>query len=150
VSGAFVLLQGSRDATRAGVFLGVGWCLAWIILDAAAVAVAPIYSGAALAAAIPQGGREAPIYSIATYDQSLEFYLQRTVTPVRFRGELEYGLKKNPAAAVADLDQFASLWSAAPQAFAIMEPSMFELLQSRHLPLRVIGQSADRLVAARR
>jgi 4-amino-4-deoxy-L-arabinose transferase-like glycosyltransferase len=150
VSGAFVLLHGSRDATRAGVFLGVGWCLAWIMLDAAAVAVAPIYSGAALAAAIPQRGREAPIYSVATYDQSLEFYLQRTVTPVRFRGELEYGLKKNPGAAVADLDQFASLWSAAPQAFAIMEPSMFELLQSQHLPLRVIGQSADRLVAARR
>jgi len=149
VSGAFVLMQGTRDATRAAMFLGVGWCLAWILLDAAAVAVAPIYSGAALAAAIPQDERQAPIYSIATYDQSLEFYLQRTVTPVRFRGELEYGLKKDPGAAVADLEHFAPLWSAAPQAFAIMEPSMFELLQSQGLALRVIGRSADRLVAAR-
>jgi 4-amino-4-deoxy-L-arabinose transferase-like glycosyltransferase len=150
VSGAFVLVQGTRDATRASVFLGVGWCLAWIVLDAAAVALAPIYSGAALAAAIPPGERRAPIYSIATYDQSLEFYLQRTVTLVHYRGELEYGLAKNPGAAVADLQQFASLWSAAPQAFAVMEPSMYEMLHSQGLDLRVIGRSADRLVAARR
>jgi 4-amino-4-deoxy-L-arabinose transferase-like glycosyltransferase len=150
VSGAFVLMQVTRNGTRGALFLGVGWCLAWIILDAAAVAVAPVYSGAALAAAVPQGERQAPIYSIATYDQSLEFYLQRTVTPVRFRGELEYGLMKNPGAAVADLEHFAPLWSAAPQAFAIMEPSMFELLQSQGLALRVIGRNADRLVAARR
>ncbi len=169
VSGAFVLLHATRgaradatredaaraditgaDDTRAGVFLGVGWCLAWIMLDAAAIAVAPIYSGAALAAAIAPDARQAPIYSIATYDQSLEFYLQRTVTLVHFRGELEYGLNKNPGAAVADLGQFAPLWSAAPQAFAIMEPSMFEHLQSQGLPLRIIGHNADRLVAARR
>jgi hypothetical protein len=69
---------------------------------------------------------------------------------VHFRGELEYGLNKNPGAAVADLGQFAPLWSAAPQAFAIMEPSMFEHLQSQGLPLRIIGHNADRLVAARR
>jgi hypothetical protein len=150
VLGACVLVQGTRDASRASVLLGVGWCLAWIMLDAAAIAVAPIYSGAALAAAIPKNERLSPIYSIATYDQSFEFYLQRPVTPVHFRGELDYGLKKNPGAAVADLEQFASLWSAAPQAFAVMEPSMFEQLQGRGLSLKVIGHSADRLVAARR
>jgi 4-amino-4-deoxy-L-arabinose transferase-like glycosyltransferase len=150
VSGAFVLVQGARDVTRAGVVLGLGWCLACIMLDAAALAVAPIYSGAALAAAIPPGERRAPIYSIATYDQSLEFYLQRSVTLVHFRGELDYGLNKNPGAAVADLAQFAQQWSAAPQAFAIMEPSMFEHLQNLGIPLRIIGRNADRLVAARR
>jgi 4-amino-4-deoxy-L-arabinose transferase-like glycosyltransferase len=150
VTGAFVLVQAGRDATRAGVFLGVGWCLAWMLLDAAAIAVAPIYSGALLAVAIPQDARQAPIYSIATYDQSAEFYLRRAVTLVHFRGELDYGLNKNPGAGVADLQEFASSWSAAPQAFAIMEPSMFELLQDRGVPLKVIGRSADRLVAARR
>jgi 4-amino-4-deoxy-L-arabinose transferase-like glycosyltransferase len=150
VSGAFVLVQGTRNVARAGVFLGTGWCLAWIMLDAAAVAVAPIYSGEALAAAIPPAERGAPIYSIATYDQSAEFYLQRSVRLVHFRGELDYGLNKNPGAAVGDLEQFAALWSAAPQAFAIMEPSMFDQLQSQGLPLRIIGRSADRLVAARR
>jgi 4-amino-4-deoxy-L-arabinose transferase-like glycosyltransferase len=150
VTGIFVLVQGARDVTRASVFLGFGWCLAWIVLDAAAVAVAPIYSGVALAAAIAPAMRQAPIYSIATYDQSLEFYLQRSVTLVHYRGELDYGLNKDPAAVVADLEQFAPLWLAAPQAFAIMEPSMFELLQSRGLPLRIVGRNADRLVAARR
>ncbi len=149
-SGACVLVLGMRDVTRASVFLGAGWCLAWIVLDAAAIALAPVYSGAALAAAIPAAERQAPIYSIGTYDQSLEFYLGRTVTLVHFRGELEYGLNKNPRAALAGVEEFAPLWAAAPQAFAIMEPSMYDLLQSRGLALRVIGTSADRLVAARR
>jgi len=149
VSGAFVLVQGARDPTRAGVFLGVGWCLAWVWLGVAAAAVAPVYSGVALADAIPAGERQAPIYCIATYDQTLEFYLQRTVTPVRFRGELEYGLSKHPGAAIADLEEFKRRWLADPQGFAVMEPSMFEKLQSGGLPMRVIGHTADRLLAAR-
>jgi len=149
VSGLFVLVQGARDPTRAGVFLGVGWCLAWTWLGVEAAALGPVYSGVGLAQAIPPAERLAPIYSVATYDQTLEFYLQRSLTLVRFRGELEYGLKQNPAAYIADLPEFERRWSADSRAFAVMEPSMFEKLHSDGLPMRVIGRSADRLLAAR-
>ncbi len=149
VSGAFVLAERTRDATRSGVFLGVGWCLGLLLTVRAAALTAPIYSGVQLAAALPsvQG---APFYSIGTYDQSLTFYLRRTVTLVAYRGELDYGLEQSPGAEIADQAEFLQLWSAAPSAFAVMEKSMFESFKQRAVPMRLIAQNADRVVVARR
>jgi 4-amino-4-deoxy-L-arabinose transferase-like glycosyltransferase len=150
VSGAFVLVQGARDATRAGVFLGTGWCLAWIWIGVEAAAIGPVYSGLDLARSVPDADRGAPIYSVATYDQSVDFYLARSVTLVRFRGELDYGLNKNPALAIPDLAQFERRWVNDSQAFAVMEPSMYDQLLSDGLPLRIVGRTAGRIMAARR
>jgi 4-amino-4-deoxy-L-arabinose transferase-like glycosyltransferase len=149
VSGAFVLVQGARDATRAAVFLGAGWCLAWIWIGVDAAAIGPVYSGLDLARSIPDHDHGAPIYSVATYDQSVDFYLERTVTLVRFRGELDYGLNKNPAVEIPDLKEFERRWSNDSQAFAVMENSMYEKLRSDGLPMRVVGRTAGRLMAAR-
>ena len=149
VSGVFVLVRCARDATRAGTFLGVSWCLAWLLLVRAAAWVAPIYSGVTLAAALPQADRDAPIYSVGTYDQSLTFYLRRTVTLVAYRGELDYGLKAAPGAAIADVADFVRRWSSQPLAFAVMEKSMFDDLKSRGVPLRPIAQDVNRVLVAR-
>jgi 4-amino-4-deoxy-L-arabinose transferase-like glycosyltransferase len=148
-SGAFVLVQGARDATRAGVFLGAGWCLAWLLLIRAAASVAPIYSGVALAAALPAADRDAPIYSVGTYDQSLTFYLRRTVTLVGYRGELDYGLRKEPGAEIADVAEFLRRWSSPTQAFAVMEKAMFDDLKSRGVPMRLVAQTLNRVLVAR-
>ena len=75
VSGVVVLIQRQRDPTRAAVLLGVGWCLAGILLMRAAGLVAPIYSGAVLAEAGRDIPRDLPVYSVATYDQTLPFLL---------------------------------------------------------------------------
>ncbi len=150
VSALYVLVQGARDVTRAGVLLGAGWCLAWVWIGIDAAAIAPVYSGIALARPIrgfPLQG--VPIYSVATYDQTLDFYLERTVTLVQFRGELDYGLNKNPSVEIPDLKEFERRWVREPQAFAVMEPSMFEKLRGDGLPIRVIGRTASRLMAAR-
>jgi hypothetical protein len=149
VSGTFVLVQRARDATRAGVFLGVGWCLAWLLLIRAAALVAPIYSGVDLAAALPAADRDAPFYSVGTYDQTLTFYLRRTVTLVRYRGELDYGLRKTPAAEIADEPEFVRLWSAQPRAFAVMEKSMVDELKSRGMPMRVVAENVTHVLVAR-
>ena len=149
VSGAFVLVQRARGATRAGVFLGAGWCLAWLLLIRAAASVAPIYSGVALAAAFPSTDRGAPVYSVGTYDQSLTFYLRRTVTLVGYRGELDYGLRKAPGAEIADVAEFLRLWSSPTQAFAVMEKTMFNDLKSRGVPMRLVGQTVNRVLVAR-
>ena len=149
VSGVFVLVQGARDVTRAGVFLGAGWCLAWIWIGVGASAVAPVYSGLDLARSIPLDERSRPVYSVATYNQSVDFYLERSVTLVQYRGELDYGLNKDPAAEIPDLKEFEQRWSNESQAFAVMEPSMYEKLLSDGLPMRVIGRTAVQLMAAR-
>jgi 4-amino-4-deoxy-L-arabinose transferase-like glycosyltransferase len=154
VTGAFVLVQRSRDATRdathAGIFLGAGWCLTWLLLVRAAALVTPIYSGIDLAKAFPAAASDAPLYSVGTYDQTLPFYLRRTVTLVKFRGELDYGLKHAPNAEIADLDEFISLWTAQSSAFAVMDIGTFKNLAERGVPMRNLGQNVQRVLVARR
>jgi 4-amino-4-deoxy-L-arabinose transferase-like glycosyltransferase len=149
VSGAFVLVQRARGATRAGVFLGAGWCLAWLLLMRAAATLAPINSGVALSTALPPADRGAPIYSVGTYDQTLTFYLRRIVTLVGYRGELDYGLRKAPGAGIADVAEFLRRWSAPTQAFAVMEKTMFDDLKSRGVPMRLVAANARRVLVAR-
>ena len=149
VTGAFVLVQRARDATRAGVFLGVGWCLAWLLLIRAAAWVAPIYSGVSLAAALTIADRGAPLYSVGTYDQSLTFYLQRTVTLVGYRGELDYGLRQAPGVEIADVEEFLRRWSSETRAFAVMEKTMFDDLKSRGVPMRLVAEDVIRVLVAR-
>jgi hypothetical protein len=143
-----VLVQRARDPTRACVFLGVGWCLAWLLLIRAAALVAPIYSGAGLAAALVGNDRNAPLFSVGTYDQTLEFYLQRTVTLVGYRGELDYGLRKAPGAEIA-VAEFLRRWSPPTRAFAVMEKPMFTDLKSRGVPMRLIAENVTRVLVAR-
>jgi hypothetical protein len=149
LSGAFVLLQGRGGYTRNGVLLGVGWCLSWLLLVRAATAVAPIYSGIDLAAAFPAAAGDAPLYSIATYDQTLSFYLRRTATLVRYRGELDYGLNKAPQREIEDLDQFVGTWSSQPRAFAVMENGMFDELNRRGVAMRILGHNFGKVLVAR-
>jgi len=150
VSGAFVLVRRGREATRTAVFLGVGWCLAWLLLVRAAAAVAPAYSGAGLAAVLSPGAREAPIYSVGTYDQTLTFYLRRTLRLVAYRGELDYGLRHDPGAEIPEVAQFLSEWSAQTTAYAVMERIMFEDLKRRGVPMREVSRDVHRVLVARR
>ena len=149
VSGAFVWAQGARDATRAGVFLGVGWCLAGLLLIRAATLLAPIYSGIDLANALPPGSGDAPLYSVRTYDQSLPFYLRRTVILVGYRGELDYGLRQAPGGEIADIDEFLRLWQSQTRAFAVMDKRTFNNLKERGVPMRNVGENVAHVLVAR-
>jgi 4-amino-4-deoxy-L-arabinose transferase-like glycosyltransferase len=148
-TGAFVLVQRARNTTRAGAFLGVGWCLTWLLVARAAGVVAPVFSGVGLAAAMPAADRSSPLYSVGTYDQSLTFYLRRTVTLVGYRGELDYGLRKAPDAGIADAAEFLRRWSAPTRAFAVMDNRMFDDFNSRGVPMRVVARDAERVLVAR-
>jgi hypothetical protein len=123
--------------------------LSGLLLMRAAGAVAPIYSGADLAAAIPSDQRNVPLYSVATYDQSLIFYLQREATLVRFRGELDYGLQRAPDREIRQLDEFIEVWSAQAQAFAVMENDMYDELKGRGVAMRVLGRNFGKVLVAR-
>ena len=149
VSGAFVWAQGARDATRAGVFLGVGWCLAGLLLIRAAALLAPIYSGIDLANALPPGSGDAPLYSVRTYDQTLPFYLRRTVILVGYRRELDYGLRHAPGGEIADIDEFLRLWQSQTRAFAVMDKRTFNNFKERGVPMRNVGENVAHVMVAR-
>jgi 4-amino-4-deoxy-L-arabinose transferase-like glycosyltransferase len=147
-SGVFVWVQGARDVTRAGVVLGVGWCLGVLLLIRTASLVAPIYSGIDLGKALPIGERAAPLYSVRTYDQSLTFYLRRTATLVRYRGELEYGLRKAPDREITE-DEFLAAWNSQSKAYAVMDQRTFNTFKERGVPMRTIGQTVNQVMVAR-
>jgi 4-amino-4-deoxy-L-arabinose transferase-like glycosyltransferase len=149
-SGLYVLSQRRRETTRGVVFLGVGWCLAGLLVMRAAAAVAPVYSGAGLARALPAGAEKAPIYSVGTYDQTLPFYWRRNVVLVAYRGELDYGLGYQPGAELATLADFLARWSGETDAYAVMEKPMYEDLKRRGTPMREVGKDAIRVLVARR
>jgi 4-amino-4-deoxy-L-arabinose transferase-like glycosyltransferase len=149
VSGLFVWVRCAADATRAGIFLGVGWCLAGLLLIRAAGLLAPIYSGIDMARALPPRDRDAPIYSVRTYNQALTFYLQRTVTLVSYRGELDYGLRKQPKRELADVDEFLKLWDVQTRAFAVMDLRTFDNFKERGVPMRTIGRNGGQVMVAR-
>ena len=149
VSGVFVWVRCAADATRAGVFLGVGWCLAALLVIKASALVAPIYSGLDLANALAPGDRDAPLYSVRTYDQSLTFYLQRTVMLVGYRGELDYGLRQAPDREIADVDEFLKVWDSQTRAFAVMDLRTFNNFKERGVPMRMVGHNVGQVLVAR-
>jgi 4-amino-4-deoxy-L-arabinose transferase-like glycosyltransferase len=150
VSGVFVLLRCRRDLTRAVVFLGVGWCMAGLLLTRAAACVAPVYSGVVLARALDPTLAGVPLYSVATYDQTLPFYWRRTMRLVAYRGELDFGLRHDPGAEIPDVSSFVAQWQTLSDGYAVMERDMFDDLKSRGVPMRELARDLHRVLVARR
>jgi 4-amino-4-deoxy-L-arabinose transferase-like glycosyltransferase len=147
-TGGGFLARGRVEPTAA---LGITAYLAFAILLIGARGVAPLYSGASLAAqirhAIMPGTK---LYAVHTYDQTLPFYLGRTMTLVDDRGELDFGLTLEPEKTVPTLTAFAARWQAESEALALMDPDTYALLQAQNLPMVVRAHSPGRLVVSRR
>jgi 4-amino-4-deoxy-L-arabinose transferase-like glycosyltransferase len=155
VSALFVLARRDRDPTGCAMVLGAGWCIGLLLLVRAASAVAPIYSGAGLAEAALRETGAAPIYSVATYDQTLPFYTHRTVALVAYRGELDYGLRHPAAASAQALPAYASIpefldrWASADNALAVMDTEMVDPLTARGMKMRIVSRDLQRVLVAR-
>ena len=87
-----------------------------------------------------------PFYSVGTYDQTLPFYLNRTLMLVDYRDELDYGLKQQPELAIDSMDDFRSRWAADKQAFALMRPDDNETLRGQGLPMEVVFNDGKRVI----
>jgi 4-amino-4-deoxy-L-arabinose transferase-like glycosyltransferase len=141
----------ARGRAEPTAVLGVTAYACVMMLLVGARAVAPLYSGAPLAAqlshAIMPGTR---IYAVRTYDQSLPFYLGRTMTLVETHGELDFGLQLEPEKGLGSLPAFAARWASEGDALALMEPDTYALLQRQGLPMVVRARSPERLIVSRR
>jgi hypothetical protein len=153
IMGAIALGGGliARTRREPTLTLALTSYLAVATLFVGARAVAPIYSGASLAAPVRHAIMPGTtLYAVRTYDQSLPFYLAHTMTLVESRGELDFGLKLEPAKAIATLDEFAARWEHEEDAMALMEPDTYALLQQKGLPMIVRSSAPDRLIVSRR
>jgi hypothetical protein len=72
------------------------------------------------------------------YDQTLNFYLDRTVTLVQFRDELDFGLKQEPDLAFASFYDWEKVWRQQPYALALMPKEMYDLLLTHNFPMALL------------
>jgi hypothetical protein len=114
--------------------------------------VAPLYSGASLAAQISHTITPGTkLYAVRTYDQTLPFYLSayhdagRLSRRARLRAGLGAGQRHRPT-----LPAFATRWMAEPEALAVMEPDTYALLRAQGLPMVVRASDPNRLIVSRR
>ncbi|HKV96585.1 MAG TPA: glycosyltransferase family 39 protein [Gammaproteobacteria bacterium] len=135
-----------RQSSAATLLLAVGLFIGTQIVTSGAQAFSPVYSGRSLAAQIaPYNKPEVPFYSLNDYQQSLPFYLKRTLTLVAYQGELYYGIQRAPQQWIPDLDTFISRWQSDPQALAVMPVATYAVLQNKGVPMQIIGRDPERV-----
>jgi len=81
---------------------------------------------------------DTPIYSVEEYEQTLPFYLRRTMTLVNHRDELDFGINEEPGKWIATLAEFEKAWSRDTRAIAVMPPSTFDKLRVMNLASHVV------------
>jgi 4-amino-4-deoxy-L-arabinose transferase-like glycosyltransferase len=125
-----------------GAFLSVatGWFGAGaLFIGWAAASAGSLYSSETMARTLadesPQPGH---IYSVGYYEQTLPFYLRRTIDVVDYRGELAFGLSAEPWRAIS-LEEFERRWRAEPDAFAVVEVARLDQLAAS-VSLEVIAR----------
>ncbi len=89
---------------------------------------------------------DTPFYSVETFDHTLPFYLQHTVTLVAHQNELAYGLQQEPAHWIPTLNEFAQRWKDDRAPFAFMQPGTYKTLETMHLPMKIVYQDHLRMV----
>ncbi|QLG87286.1 glycosyltransferase family 39 protein [Chitinibacter bivalviorum] len=86
------------------------------------------------------------IYSVATYEQTFPYYLQRPVTLVQYVDEFEYGETTEPKVWIPTIAEFIPQWQAAPRAMAMLNKQTYAQLQQQGLPMQVVYQDVRRMV----
>ncbi len=89
---------------------------------------------------------DVPFYSIRMYDQTLTFYLGRTVTLVEYQDEMAFGLEQEPAKWLPTTGDFKRRWHGDADAFAVMEPNEYDALRQEGLPMNEIARDTRRVV----
>lgn len=90
-----------------------------------------------------------PFYSVFMYEQTLPFYLKRTLTLVEFQDEMafgirrerediEAGIKPGPARYIPDLVGFAKAWNKDKEALAITPVFFYPHVQELGIPMKEI------------
>jgi 4-amino-4-deoxy-L-arabinose transferase-like glycosyltransferase len=92
---------------------------------------------------------DVPFYTFRMYDQTLPYYLGRTVTQVEHYDELAMGIASEPDKAIATEAEWLRRWNAAGQAYAIMQPDEYQRLRNDGVPMHELGRDVRRVIVSR-
>jgi hypothetical protein len=84
------------------------------------------------------------LYSVRHYEQSVPFYIGRTLTLVDYWDEFTPGLKAQPDLALADLEAFGRDWMRPGEAMAIIQPDAIESFRASGLPMTLLYRDERR------
>jgi len=86
------------------------------------------------------------LYSVKMYDQTVPFYIGRTVTLVDYTDEFETGLKSQPELRIPDVASFRAEWLRERGALAIMHPDTYQALRAQGLPMQLVHEDPRRVL----
>jgi 4-amino-4-deoxy-L-arabinose transferase-like glycosyltransferase len=110
-------------------------------------ALSPRQSGKAVAEIMKPGLRPASrVYSVGYYDQTIPFYLGRTVTLVAYHDEFATGLLAEPRLAIPTLEDFGRDWVRPGEAMAIIHPDIHEKLANQGLAMTLLHRDERRIL----
>ncbi|MBI5626836.1 MAG: glycosyltransferase family 39 protein [Nitrosomonadales bacterium] len=92
---------------------------------------------------------DVPFYSIATYDQTLPFYLKHTFILVQYQDEMDFGIKQEPERWIPDIAAFAKVWQAQPAALAITPVDIFPQFKQLNLDMKIIYEDTLYVVVSK-
>jgi 4-amino-4-deoxy-L-arabinose transferase-like glycosyltransferase len=140
-----------RRESGALMALSVAWFAAAVAITGGAIAAQSFFSNRDAGRLLARvAAPAAPVYSVQTYEQSLTFYLGRSVTLVDYRDELALGLDQDPGAGIAAVATFVERWRASTDAYAILPTPTWERLAAAGLPMRELARYPNRIVLVAR
>ena len=140
-----LLLRGRRWV--AIVVVAVGTVLTIDCLEDAYEEFSPRQSGRDVAAKMtPLLRPDTRLYSVKIYDQTVPFYIGRTLKLVDYGDEFETGLRAEPGSHIPRVEDFPAEWRRPGEALAIMQPGTFEEFQRQGLPMQVLHQDPRRVL----
>jgi 4-amino-4-deoxy-L-arabinose transferase-like glycosyltransferase len=89
------------------------------------------------------------VYDVNRYDQSLPYYLGRTINLVGFTGELEFGINQEPQKWMTEAD-FLLLWLNSEQAISVLNETTYDQWQQQQIPMQLIYKNSRYIAVARR
>jgi len=121
----------------------LGWYLSVLIILAGAQTVSEMRSAwPLLRDQVEKIEPGVPVYSVEYYQQTIPFYLNRTLRLVQYEGELAFGIAQEPEKYIPTTEGFEALWQMEDRAFAVMKTDTYERLKEKGLPM--IERSRDR------
>ncbi|MDP9902076.1 4-amino-4-deoxy-L-arabinose transferase-like glycosyltransferase [Variovorax ginsengisoli] len=152
VAGGLAWYWLGRNRTTAAVLaLALGQLVGALSVLQAHNGFGQLKSAAPIAAVLrPLIAPDTPIFSVQSYDQTLPFYLGRSIVLVDYVDEFALGQRVEPDRSIPTIDAFLARWQALPQAAAYLGHDTWQILRDRGVPMRVVFEDARRVMVLRR
>lgn len=89
------------------------------------------------------------VYDVNRYDQSLPYYLGRTINLVGFTGELEFGINQEPQKWMNEAD-FLPVWLNSEQAVSVLNQATYDQWKQQQIPMHTIYENSRYIAVTRR